>query len=151
MHIDLCNNKKLILNNKASAIINTVWQRCVFFSIFGGQKIDESCPKNSKCSQNCSGKTYFPQFSQKTVFHFVKIRPKNYAANRQEHKPATFAQLFKTNTIPYMYHVYWGFLHSCWNTLHQCTFPTTHSSENYHSYPDILSGADISCKQKVKL
>jgi hypothetical protein len=85
------------LDNKATAIITTARQKCVFFQFLKVKKLVKAPPKTVNLVEIAVKKHIFPQFSQKRIFHFAKCCSKNYAAAGQEHKTSTFAQLcFKT-------------------------------------------------------
>ncbi len=79
------------MGNKATAIINTARQKCVFFQFLEVNKLGKVASKTANVVKITVKKHIFPQFSQKGIFHFAKIHRKNYAAAGEEHKTSTFA------------------------------------------------------------
>ncbi len=142
---------KLILNNKATAIINTVWQRCVYFQFSEVKSLVKVASKTANLVEIAVEKHIFHNFLKKEFSILRKFAPKTMLLPGKSINCQHLPNFLKQNQFPICIMSIWGFLQSCWNILHQCTFPTTHSSENCHSYPDLLSGANVSWKQEGKL
>jgi hypothetical protein len=78
-----------------------------FFSVFEGQEIGESCPKNSKFS---SGKTYIPTIFSKKSFPFCKkFAPKIMLLPGKNINCQHLPNFLKKKSTPYIHHVYPGF------------------------------------------
>lgn len=69
-----------------------------FFSVFEGQELRESCPKNSKFS---SGKTYFPTIFSKKSFPFCKNLPQKLCCCPARTEIVNICPtFFKNNQLP---------------------------------------------------